>query len=526
MCATTDSEPPPTSPLGAPDLTATSPDENTVQLDWVDNATEEAGFDVQRSSTGIGGPYASLIVIRGANTVAYTDNTVVSGVEYCYQVRAGRGPGDFGDFSNQSCVTPGDIAPTDPPAAPSGLTTVATSDQRIDLDWADNADNEDGFEIERALGTGGTFEQIDVVGANVTSYNSTGLTATTEYCYRVRAYNSIGDSAYTADSCATTDDEPPPGTCVDTGNHDDVSLDWGLTQVNADMNPKWQAAQDAACALEPWFFGIDSGIDSDHPDLNVAEVMGFIAADPGDTGEDGNGHGTHTAGTTAAIDGNGGAVGIAPGAQVYGFKVCGNDGFCTTDDIVAAVDEVTARKNANPDVPMVANMSLGGGASDVNDTAVRRSVNAGVVYALSAGNGQLGACLFPADSQNASPARTGDDLINGADGSDGDTAQINGAITVTSSTETDGDANCNFGNPVTVAAPGENIFSTWLDGGTATISGTSMASPHVAGAAILYLHDNPDATPTEVEQAIVDELVEWFPDDFPNADGRLDVEGL
>lgn len=529
VCATTDNEPPPTAPLGAPtDLTATSPDDSTVDLTWTDNATEENGFDVQRSTTGINGTYVSLAIIRSANATSYTDNTVVAQTEYCYQVRAGRGRNDFGDPSAATCITPGDLPPTDPPAAPSGLIATTFDHQRIDLDWTDNADNEDGFEVERAEGTAGTFALIDTLGANVTSYSSTTLTASTEYCYRVRAFNSIGESAYTLETCATTNEEPPPGVCTDTGSHDDVTLDWGLTQVNADLNPKWQSAEDPdpGCALEPWYFGLDSGIDSDHPDLNVAEIMGFIAADPGDDGEDGNGHGTHTAGTAAAVDGNGGAVGIAPGASVYGFKVCTDDGFCAQDDILAAIDEVTARKNANPDQPMVANMSLGGGASDTEDTAVRRSINAGVPYTLSAGNGALGACLFPANSANNSPARVGDDAINAADGSDGDTQQINGAITVTSSTETDTDANCNFGNPVTVAAPGENIFSTWLAGGTATISGTSMAAPHVAGAAILYLHDNPTATPTEVEQAIVDELDPWSPDDLPNADGRLNVESL
>ena len=527
VCATTDSEPPPTSPLGAPtSLAATAPTDTSVSLTWVDNATEENGFEVQRSSSGIGGPYSFLALLRAANQTAYTDNTVVSGTEYCYRVRAGRGPGDFGEFSASACVTPGDVTPTDPPAAPSGLTATTFDHQRIDLAWTDNADNEDGFEVERSTDGGATFTQIDVTGLNVVSYQDSALAATTEYCYRVRAYNSIGESAYTATVCATTDEEPPPGECVDAGNHDDVGLDWGLTQVKADLNLKWQAAQDPDCALTPWYFGIDSGVDSDHPDLNVVEKMGFIAADPGDDGEDGNGHGTHTAGTAAAIDGNGGAVGIAPGADIYGFKVCDDSGSCAIDDIVAGVDEVTARKNANPDQPMVANMSLGGGVNASSDTAVRRSVNAGVVYTLSAGNGLLGACIFPGDSQNFSPARTGDDLINASDGSDGDTAQVNGVITVTSSDVNDNDVNCNFGNPVTVAAPGDLIFSTWLDGGTATISGTSMAAPHVAGAAILYLHDNPTATPTDVEQAIINELDPWFPDDLPNADGRLDVEPL
>ena len=527
VCATTDAEPPPTAPLGAPtDLAATSPDDSTVDLTWTDNATEENGFEVQRSTTGIDGTYVSLAIIRAANTTSYTDNTVVAQTEYCYQVAAGRGPGDFGDFSAATCVTPGDEPPTDPPAAPTGLIATTVDEQRIDLDWTDNADNEDGYEIERAEGVGGTFSLIDTVGANVTSYSSTALAASTEYCYRVRGFNSIGNSDYTLEVCATTDAEPPPGECTDTGNHDDLTDLYGISITKADLKPKWQAAEDpdAGCAMEPWFFGLDTGVDSDHFDLNVAEIMDFTGTNG--TGEDDHGHGTHTAGTAAAIDGNGGVVGVAPGASIYGFKVCNSAGSCVGDDILAAIDEVTARRNANPDQPMVANMSLGGGPDETEDTAVRRSINAGVVYTLSAGNGSLGACLFPADAQNASPARVGDDAINASDGSDGNTQPINGAITVTSSDSTDTDVNCNFGAPVTVAAPGDLILSTWLNGGTATSSGTSMAAPHVAGAAIIYLHDNPTATPTEVEQAIVDELDPWTTDEQPNADGRLDVEPL
>ncbi len=530
-CATTDSDdpppPPPPDPLAAPtDLTATPVGETSIELNWVDNATTEVGFEVQRSTSGIGGPYVSLAGIMQPNATTYTDATVVAGNEYCYIVRAGISAAELGPFSDAACATAGTPPPSDPPSDPTGLNTTPVNDQRIDLSWTDTSNDEDGFEVERALGVGGTFSQIAIVGANVTNYSDTGRSELTEYCYRVRAFNSAGDSGYTATSCATTPEAPPPGACSDTGNHDDLTDLWGITQVKANLNATWQATQTAGCEITPWYFGLDSGVDSDHPDLNVVEIMGFIAADPSDDGEDGNGHGTHTAGTAAAIDGNGGVVGVAPGAPVYGFKVCGDSGSCAIDDIIAGVDEVTSRKLANPDQPMVANMSLGGGANSASDTAVRRSVNAGVVYSLSAGNGSLGSCIFPANSQNASPARVGDDAINAADGSDGDTARINGAITVTSSNQSDSDVNCNFGAPVTVAAPGSGILSTYLNGGYATLSGTSMAAPHVAGAAILYLQRNPTASPTEVEQAIVNELDPWTTNDTPNADGRLDAEPL
>jgi subtilisin family serine protease len=206
--------------------------------------------------------------------------------------------------------------------------------------------------------------------------------------------------------------------------------------------------------------------------------------------------------------------------------VCGDDGSCELSAILAGIDEITARKIANQSQPMVANMSLGGDPSDAIDEALRHSANQGVVYAVAAGNGLLGACLIAVDSQGLSPARVGDDAINAADGSDGDTRRVNGVLTTTSSTSDDGDANCNYGHPVTVAAPGVGITSSYLDGGYNTISGTSMATPHVAGAAMLYLQEHPNATPTEVEAAIVDRLAPWESNYQPTATGRLDVSTL
>ena len=118
------------------------------------------------------------------------------------------------------------------------------------------------------------------------------------------------------------------------------------------------------------------------------------------------------------------------------------------------------------------------------------------------------------------------DSITAGGGSSGDDALINGAITTTSHNENNNDVNCNYGAPVSVAAPGVNIRSADLNGGYSLKSGTSMASPHAAGAALLYLQGNPTATPAEVETAIVELLQPWTTNEQPNSDGRLDAGDL
>jgi hypothetical protein len=424
-----------------------------------------------------------------------------------------------------------DLAPPPPPPPPppstdppTDLAATVLSSTIIRLAWTDNS-GESGFEIERCEGTACTgFAYLGQVGANVTNYLDSGLTAGTEYCYQVGGIVGGAPTGYSNIICVTPD-ELPPGVCPDTGNHDDLGPLWGITKTRANLNPTWLGTQTGGgCAIQAWLFGIDSGVDSDHPDLNVFEAVDFLQ--DGSGAEDGHGHGTHTAGTAAAIDGNGGVVGMAPGAPVFGFKVCGIDGSCSLSAIVAAIDEVSARKTANPNQPMVANMSLGGDPSPTMEEAVRNSINDGVVYAMGAGNGLIGACIFPVDAAGFSPALVGDDDINASGGSNGNTKPLNGAITVTSSTENDTDANCNYGAPVTVAAPGTNIYSTIHNGGYGMKSGTSMATPHVAGAALLYLQNHPDATPEQVEAAIVGYLDPWTTDEQPNASGRLNAGNL
>jgi subtilisin family serine protease len=221
---------------------------------------------------------------------------------------------------------------------------------------------------------------------------------------------------------------------------------------------------------------IDTGILTGHNDFGGRATSGFDAIDGG-TADDCHGHGTHVAGTVGGT-----SYGVAKGVQLVAVRVLDCNGSGTTAQVVAGIDWVTA----NAAKPAVANMSLGGGADTALDDAVRRSITSGVSYAIAAGNGFLG--LFALDACTQSPARV---------------AQ---ALTVSATSNTDRKPSwANRGTCVDVFAPGVNITSAWNTGTTATntITGTSMATPHVAGAAALYLANNPNATPAQVHAAIV-----------------------
>jgi subtilisin family serine protease len=208
---------------------------------------------------------------------------------------------------------------------------------------------------------------------------------------------------------------------------------------------------------------IDTGIDLDHPDLNVDAgrsksflTSGANYASP----DDGNGHGTHVAGTIAAKNNTIGVVGVAANATVVAVRVLDARGSGSNSGVIAGVDYVGANGKAGD----VANMSLGGGVSQALDDAVLRASAGGVLFALAAGNESD-------NSNNHSPAR-----VNGAN-----------IFTISAMSSTDSWASfSNFGNPpVDYCMPGVNIQSTWLNGGYNTISGTSMATPHMAGVLLM-----------------------------------------
>ncbi|WP_128892146.1 S8 family serine peptidase [Erythrobacter sp. HKB08] len=221
---------------------------------------------------------------------------------------------------------------------------------------------------------------------------------------------------------------------------------WGITRVNGGVSGATGRA-----------FVIDSGIDGSHPDLNVNE--GLSAYFVGRNWDDQNGHGTHVAGTIAAIDNNIGVVGVAAGAEVVAVRVLDRRGSGSTSGVIAGVDYVASVGQQGD----VANMSLGGGISTTLDNAV---VNASgtVKFVLAAGNENQ-------DANNSSPAR----------------ANGNNIYTVSAMDSSDRIASfSNYGNPpVDFAEPGVSILSTYKGDGYATLSGTSMAAPHLAGILLL-----------------------------------------
>lgn len=234
---------------------------------------------------------------------------------------------------------------------------------------------------------------------------------------------------------------------------------------------------------------IDTGI-AKHPDLNLFKHV-FCTGTGSNT--DKNGHGTHVAGTAAALDNSIGVVGVAPGARLWGVKVLNDSGSGFLSCVIAGVDYVTN----NAASIEVANMSLGCECSSPGlDNAISTSVAAGVTYVVAAGNSSKDAGTFSPANHPDVIALSAIADFNGVGG---------GGAEATCRPDVDDTFAdfSNFGSVVDIAAPGVCILSTWTGSGYNTISGTSMATPHVTGAAALYKANNPGASPAAVKDALI-----------------------
>jgi subtilisin family serine protease len=249
---------------------------------------------------------------------------------------------------------------------------------------------------------------------------------------------------------------------------------WGLDRIDQRDLPLNSTYNYNATGTGVTAYIIDTGIRASHTQFGGRVISGFTAINDGNGTNDCNGHGTHVSGTVGGT-----TYGVAKNVTLVAVRVLDCNGSGTNAGVIAGVDFVTTNHTAGQ--PAVANMSLGGGASTALDTAVSNSIADGVTYAIAAGNDNANAC-------NSSPAR------------------VASAITVGSTTTTDARSSfSNFGTCVDIFAPGSSITSSWntSDTATNTISGTSMATPHVAGVAALFLETNPGASPGTVTSAII-----------------------
>lgn len=250
-----------------------------------------------------------------------------------------------------------------------------------------------------------------------------------------------------------------------------IDVTWGLDRIDQRNRPLDNVYNPNGNGSGVHAYIIDTGIRATHNEFSGRVGNGYDVIDGG-APDDCNGHGTHVAGTVGGT-----TYGVAPAVTLHGVRVLNCSGSGSTSGVIAGVNWVT---NNHQD-PAVANMSLGGGASSALDNAVNNSINTGVTYAVAAGNSNANAC-------NYSPARAA------------------AALTVGATTSSDARSSfSNYGSCVDIFAPGSSITSAWhtSNSATNTISGTSMASPHVAGAAALYLGNNPGASPSAVASALI-----------------------
>jgi subtilisin len=286
------------------------------------------------------------------------------------------------------------------------------------------------------------------------------------------------------------------------------TLPTGVNRIEGDLSSTLSGNGSGAVNLNVAV--IDTGIDVDHPDLNV---VGGRNCSTGRSFDDGNGHGSHVAGTIGARDNALGVVGVAPGARLWAVRVLNNAGSGSWSSVVCGIDFVDANSPAKGGTIRVANMSLGGSGSDDGScgskngdalhAAICRAVADGVTFVVAAGNSNANLSGFVPAAYNEVLAVTAAADFNGAPG---------GGAAATCRADVD-DTAADFSNFTvagssdvghTIAAPGVCINSAWKGGGYKTISGTSMASPHVAGTAALCLSSGGcSGSPSQVMQKLL-----------------------
>lgn len=262
------------------------------------------------------------------------------------------------------------------------------------------------------------------------------------------------------------------------------TVPWGISRIGT-TDAGCSATIDGAStpSMNVDLFILDTGVQASHPDLNVVESLSFVRTERAT--DDGNGHGTACAGVAAAKDNSEYVVGVAPGARIHSYKVLDRTGSGSFSYAISAVDRVMKWKAQNPTAQnkVVINLSLGAytgsTAYSTFDNALVKAIQNGITVVVAAGNDGHDAAYY-------SPAHVTQAITVGA-------YDVGNRLTTWS----------NYGSVVDILAPGANILTTYIRNNTAVVSGTSFSAPYVAGAAALYLRQNPTSTPSQVAAALV-----------------------
>lgn len=274
---------------------------------------------------------------------------------------------------------------------------------------------------------------------------------------------------------------------------DSQTISTGISRIGSTTNSiksgDGQGSVDVDIAI------IDTGIDLTHPDLNVYAQKSLISGIS--TANDDNGHGTHVAGITAAKDDSNGVVGVAPGARLWAIKVLDKTGSGSLSDVIAGVDYVASKSFYIE----VANLSLSTSNSLSLNSSIQKAVAKGITFVVAAGNNKM-------DASKISPANSPDVIaVSAIVDTDG---KCGGMGQATSYGPDDSFASfSNYGSVIDIAAPGVAIYSTYKTGAYATMTGTSQASPHVAGAAALIKSQNSALSPSQIKDILLSNSVTY-----------------